>query len=479
MATNWTVKSIRDSVNAGSTSAAAIIDEALRRIEEKDSEIGAFLEVFTNDARKAAKDVDARHAAGEVDLPLAGVPIAIKDNILFAGHVASAGSKMLENYHASYTATVVKKLQDAGAIIIGRTNMDEFAFGSSTESSAFHVTKNPHDTSKVPGGTSGGSTAAVAAGMVPAALGSDTGGSIRQPASLCGVVGMKPTYGRVSRYGVIADGSSLDQIGPIATTVEDTAIVLSIIEGKDEKDATSVVLKTPLNPPINGGKVLDLSKIRIGVPKEYFIDGMDADVEACVRSSIEQFRDAGAEIVDISLPLSPYALAAYYIIQPAEASSNLSRFDGMRYGNRGEGAIEESYRSARGAGFGAEAKRRIMLGTFILSAGYYDAYYKKAIAVRAALKTEFDGAFQRVDVIVSPTSPVVAWDIGAKMDDPVAMYLADIFTVAANITGIPAISVPCGTAHGLPVGLQILGKNFDDQKVLDVALAFETLRKGV
>ncbi len=478
MTTNWTVKSIRDSVNAGSTSAAAIIDEALRRIDEKDGEIGAFLEVFSDDARAAAKDVDARHASGETDLPLAGVPIALKDNMLVMGHIASAGSKMLQNYEASYTATVVKKLQDAGAIIIGRTNMDEFAFGSSTESSAFHVTKNPHDTSKVPGGTSGGSTAAVAAGMIPAALGSDTGGSIRQPASLCGVVGMKPTYGRVSRYGLIADGSSLDQIGPIATTVEDVALVLSIIEGKDVKDATSVVL-APLDPPINGGKVLDLSTIRIGVPKEYFIDGMDEEVAARIHEAIDVLKKGGAEIVNMSLPLAPYALPAFYIIQPAEASSNLARFDGMRYGNRGEGVIEESYRSARGAGLGAEAKRRIMLGTFILSAGYYDAFYKKAIAVRAAMKIEFDAALAAVDVIVGPVSPVVAWGIGEKMDDPVSMYLADVFTVSANILGIPGISVPCGTAHGLPVGLQILGKNFDDQKVLDVALAFETLRKGV
>ena len=474
MNTNWTVKSIRDAVNSGSATALSIIDEALRRIEEKDGEIGAFLEVFSADARRAAKDVDARHAAGETNLPLAGVPIAIKDNMLVMGQIASAGSKMLGSYTAAYTATVVARLQSAGAIIIGRTNMDEFAMGSSTETSAFQKTKNPLDTTKTPGGSSGGSAAAVAADMVPAALGSDTGGSVRQPASLCGIVGMKPTYGRVSRYGIVALASSLDQVSPFAKNVEDAAIVLSIIEGKDPLDATSVVLDEPVATDVSSS----LRGVRVGVPKEYFIDGMDEDVAACIRSSIEKFREAGAEIVDISLPLSPYALAAYYIIQPAEASSNLSRFDGMRYGERGEGAIEESYRSARGAGFGAETKRRIMLGTFILSAGYYDAYYKKAIAVRAALKAEFDAAFKNVDVIVSPTSPVVAWDIGAKMNDPVAMYLADIFTVAANITGIPGISVPCGTAHGLPVGLQILGKNFDDNKVLQVAAAFEALHNA-
>lgn len=472
--TNWTVKDIRDAVSSGSASALSIVEESIRRIDEKDGDIGAFLEVFRDTAIVDAKNVDARIAAGEIDLPLAGVPIALKDNMLVMGHIASAGSKILQTYRASYTATVVARLQAAGAIIIGRANMDEFAFGSSTETSAFHVTKNPHDLTKVPGGTSGGSAAAVAAGMVPAALGSDTGGSIRQPASLCGVVGMKPTYGRVSRYGIIADGSSLDQVGPMATTVEDVAILLSIIEGKDLHDATSVVLDDPAVADVAESTVKGM---RIGVPKEYFVDGMDEDVAASVRSAIEKLRDAGAEIVNMSLPLAPYALPAFYIIQPAEASSNLARFDGMRYGERGEGTIEESYRSARGAGFGAESKRRIMLGTFILSAGYYDAYYKKAIAVRTAMKMEFDGALQHVDVIVGPVSPVVAWDIGAKMNDPIAMYLADVFTVSANILGIPGISVPCGTAHGLPVGLQILGKSFDDNRVLQVAAAFEGLMK--
>lgn len=472
--TNWTVRAIRDSVNSGSASALSIVEESIRRIDEKDGDIGAFLEVFRDSAIVSAGEVDARIAAGETHLPLAGVPIAIKDNMLMMGQIASAGSKMLQTYRASYMATVVARLQAAGAIIIGRANMDEFAMGSSTETSAFQITKNPCDVAKIPGGSSGGSAAAVAAGMVPVSLGSDTGGSIRQPAALCGIVGMKPTYGRVSRYGVVALASSLDQIGPFATTVEDAAIVLSVIEGKDSHDATSVVLDEVISIP-NATK--SMNGIRVGVPKEYFVDGMDEDVTSSVRSAIERMKGDGAEIVDISLPLSPYALAAYYIIQPAEASSNLSRFDGMRYGERGEGAIEESYRLARGAGFGAETKRRIILGTFILSAGYYDAYYKKAIAVRAALKTEFDAAFQHVDVIVGPTSPVVAWDIGAKMNDPVAMYLADVFTVSANILGIPGISVPCGTAHGLPVGLQILGKNFDDNKVLHVAAAFEGLMK--
>lgn len=468
---NWTVKDIRDAVNLRSVSALSVVDEALRRIDEKDGEIGAFLEVFRDDARAAARKIDARVAAGEVNLPLAGVPIAVKDNMLVAGHIASAGSKILAEYTASYTATVVERLQAAGAIIIGRTNCDEFAMGSSTEASAFQKTRNPADVSKTPGGSSGGSAAAVAAGFVPAALGSDTGGSIRQPASLCGVVGMKPTYGRVSRYGIIALASSLDQVGPFATTVEDVAFVLSVIEGKDSHDATSVSLVDPTVVP----ESREISGVRIGVPKEFFIDGMDDEVASSIRSAIDVLKNAGAEIVEISLPLAPYALPAYYIIQPAEASSNLARFDGMRYGTRADGSLEESYRNARGEGFGAEAKRRIMLGTFILSAGYYDAYYKKALAVRAALKAEFDAAFQNVDVIVGPVSPVVAWNIGEKMDDPVTMYLADVFSIFANITGMPGISVPCDMAHGLPVGLQILGKNFDDNKVLRIAAAFQAL----
>ncbi len=465
---------IRDAVNAGKTSAEAVVSDALRRIDEKDGEIGAFLEVFREDAILAAREVDARVKGGEI-LPLAGVPIGVKDNMLVTGHIASAGSKMLAEYRATYTSTVVTRLQAAGAIIIGRTNMDEFAFGSSTESSAFQITKNPHDTTKVPGGTSGGSAAAVAAGMIPAALGSDTGGSIRQPASLCGVVGMKPTYGRVSRYGLIADGSSLDQIGPMATTVEDIAIILAVIEGRDAHDATSMSLDEPTVTNLSSPS---MKGIRVGVPKEYFIDGMDTEVATRIKEAIETLRQGGAEIVDMSLPLAPYALPTFYIIQPAEASSNLARFDGMRYGTRAAGTLEESYRASRGEGLGPESKRRIMLGTFILSAGYYDAFYKKAVAVRAAMKMEFDAALKKVDVIVGPVSPVVAWGIGEKMDDPVAMYLADVFTVSANILGIPGISVPCGTAHGLPVGLQILANSFDDNKVLQVAAAFEALRQN-
>lgn len=469
---NWTVKDIRDAVNSGTISASAIVEESLSRIAKGDGDIGAFLEVFTDDARAAAKAVDARIKAGENTLPLAGVPIAIKDNILFAGHIASAASHMLAEHRAAYTSTVVTRLVDAGAIIVGRTNMDEFAMGSSSETSAFQKTRNPRNIAKTPGGSSGGPAAAVAAGFVPASLGSDTGGSIRQPAALCGVVGMKPTYGRVSRYGIVALSSSLDQVGPFANTVEDAALVLAVIEGRDAHDATSVQAHEPIISPSLRG----VAGLRIGVPREFFMDGMDDDVAASVRAAIEVMKRAGAEIIDVSLPLTTYALPTYYILQPAEASSNLARFDGMRYGTRADGALEESYRAARGAGFGAEVKRRIMLGTFILSAGYFDAFYKKALAVRAALKMQFDAAFVDVDVIVGPTSPVVAWNIGEKMDDPVAMYLADVFTVSANITGMPGISVPCGEVHGLPVGLQILGKNFDDNTVLRVAAAFEGMR---
>ncbi|MDP2631223.1 MAG: Asp-tRNA(Asn)/Glu-tRNA(Gln) amidotransferase subunit GatA, partial [Candidatus Uhrbacteria bacterium] len=396
---------------------------------------------------------------------------AIKDNILVKGHVASAGSKMLENYTATYDATVIQRLKDAGAIIIGRTNMDEFAMGSSTETSFWGNTANPWDVSKVPGGSSGGSAAAVASGMVPVALGSDTGGSIRQPASLCGVTGLKPTYGRVSRSGLMALASSLDQIGVFANTATDAALILEVIEGGDEKDATSLDLPNKtvtelINPSVEG--------LKIGVPKEFFVPGMDDEVRARVEEAIEVLKSHGAEIVEVSLSLTEYALPTYYIIQPAEASSNLGRFDGIRYGTRAESdKLQESYVHARGEGFGAEVKRRILLGTYILSAGYYDAYYKKAQAVRTAIQNEMNDIFKEVDVILGPTSPTVAWDIGEKFNDPIAMYLADIFTVTANIVGAPGISVPCGFAHNLPVGLQIMGSALDDGKVLQVAAAFQ------
>ena len=467
-----TVKAIRDAVRAGTATAEEIVRSCLADIKLRDPEIGAFLETFDDRALAKAKEIDAMKARGE-ELPrLAGVPVAIKDNMLLAGQHAAAGSNILKDYTSAYTATAVARLEAAGAIIVGRTNMDEFAMGSSTETSAFKITKNPWDTSKIPGGSSGGSCAAVAAGFVPASLGSDTGGSIRQPAAMCGIVGLKPTYGRVSRYGLIALASSLDQIGPFTHTVEDAMLIMEAIEGRDPKDATSAELpETPiaeLNTPSFEG-------LRIGVPKEYFIDGMDPEVRKLVEEAIAVYKNNGAEIVELSLPTAPYALPTYYIIQPAEASSNLARFDGLRYGTRAEGPLEQSYLNARSTGFGTEVKRRIMLGSFILSAGYYDAFYKKALAVRNALRKEFDEAFKQVDVIIGPTAPSVAWGIGEKFNDPIAMYLADVFTTAANITGLPGISIPCGFAHDLPVGLQLQAKSFNEATLYRAAAAYQSL----
>lgn len=469
-----TVRGIREAVRDGQVTAEEVVKLCLADIKVRDSEIGAFVEIFEERALAKAKEIDALKARGE-ELPrLAGVPVAIKDNMLLAGEHAAAGSKMLEDYTAAYTATVVARLEAAGAIIVGRTNMDEFAMGSSTETSAFKLTRNPWDTTKIPGGSSGGSCAAVAAGFVPAALGSDTGGSIRQPAAMCGVVGLKPTYGRVSRYGIVALASSLDQIGPFTHTVEDAMLIMEVIEGRDDKDATSVDLP---DAPVAELNTPSFAGLRVGVPKEYFIDGMDPEVRKLVEEAIEVYLRNGAEIIELSLPTTPYALPTYYIIQPAEASSNLSRFDGMRYGTRAEGALEQSYLEARSAGFGPEVKRRIMLGSFILSAGYYDAFYKKALAVRNVLRQEFDEAFKQVDVIIGPTAPSVAWNLGEKFNDPIAMYLADVFTTGANITGLPGISIPCGFAHDLPVGLQLQAKPFDEATLYRAAAAYQSLTK--
>lgn len=466
-----TVKEIRDGIAAGELSAVAILDEYLSRIEEKDGEVKAFLEVFADDARAQAKVIDEKRKNGEELGVLAGVPVAIKDNMLYKGHIASAASHMLADYKAAYNGTAVQRLLDADAIIVGRTNMDDAAMGSSTETSPFAKTTNPWDVSRIPGGSSGGSAAAVAAGLVPVALGSDTGGSIRQPASLCGVTGFKPTYGRVSRYGLIAMSSSLDQIGPFTRTAEDAALVLSVIEGQDVNDSTTLDISSTALPALTQER---LDGIKIGVPKEYFIDGTEPGVSDTVKQAMTQLQDLGAELIDISLPLSPYALAAYYILMPAEVSSNLGRYDGMRYGTRVDGnGLLEVYENTRGDLFGYEVKRRILLGTYVLSAGYKDAFYKKALAVRAALDEEMQEAFKSVDLIVSPTSPSVAWKFGDKTDDPVAMYLSDIFTVTANIVGIPAISVPCGFSEGLPVGLQFVARRQDDVKLLEAAHAFQ------
>lgn len=467
-----TVKAIRDAVAAGTVTAEEVVKNSLAKIDAEDAKIGAFLEVFHTRALEKAREIDAMKARGEQLPRLAGVPVAIKDNMLLAGEKTSCSSKILQDYTAAYTATVVERLEKAGAIIVGRTNMDEFAMGSSTETSAFQKTHNPWDLDRTPGGSSGGSCAAVAAGFVAAALGSDTGGSIRQPAALCGIVGMKPTYGRVSRYGIVALASSLDQVGPFTHTVEDAMLIMEVIEGRDEHDATSVELD---EKPVAESLEPSMKGLRVGVPKEYFIDGMDPEVRARVEEAIKVFKDNGAEIIDISLPLSPYALPTYYIIQPAEASSNLARYDGLRYGTRAPGALEGSYLTARSEGFGLEVKRRIMLGSFILSAGYYDAFYKKALAVRNALRKEFDEAFKQVDVIVSPTAPGTAWKLGEKFDDPIAMYLADVFTTPANIAGLPGISIPCGFANDLPVGLQIQAKPFDEMTMYKAAAAYQAL----
>ncbi len=454
--------------------AVELVQSCLDNIAKKEKDVHAFLEVFADEALEQAKAIDSARARGEELGPLAGIPIAIKDNQLIKGKKCTAGSQILENYTATYNATVIERLRLAGAVLIGRTNLDEFAMGSSTETSHFGTTQNPWNLSCVPGGSSGGSAAAVAAGFALGATGSDTGGSIRQPASLCGVVGIKPTYGRVSRYGLIALASSLDQIGVFTHSVEDSALLLQVIEGKDSKDATSVEL-----PETTIAELLRLENInglKIGLPKEYFIDGMDHEVGSRLHEAVQLLESHGAEVIEISLPHTEYALATYYILQPSEASSNLERYDGIRYGHRSNGkTLTDTYKKTRGAGFGAEVKRRIMLGTFTLSAGYYDAYYKKALAVRALIRRDFDEAFKKVDVIITPTSPCVAWPIGEKFDDPLAMYLADIFTVSLNLAGLPGISIPCGMAHGLPVGLQIVGKAFDEASLFRVGSFFQSI----
>ncbi len=439
------------------------VTSALKAIHERDKEIHAFLEVYENDAKPQTAQ---RQGA------LAGLSIAVKDNILVQGKHVSAASKTLEPYVASYDATVIAKLKDAGAIIIGRTNMDEFAMGSSTENSAFGPTKNPRDTSRVPGGSSGGSAAAVAAGMCDAALGSDTGGSIRQPAAFCGVVGLKPTYGAVSRHGLIAMSSSLDVLGPITKTVADAKKIFDVIKGKDPFDSTTLETRN-LKP-----ETQDKKEIRIGVPKEYFTSGLDPEIEASVKKAIFSLQASGFRLQDISLPHTDYALACYYIIMPAEVSANLARFDGIRYGlSKKSDDLLEVYTKTRGAGFGKEVQRRILLGAYVLSAGYYDAYYAKAQKVRALIKRDFEKAFENVDVIVSPTTPAPAFKFGEKSSDPVEMYISDIYTVSANLAGIPALSVPCGaTKSGLPIGIQFMGRWLEEETLFEVGQKFEDLR---
>ena len=467
-----TAVEIRRAVAAGRASAAEICDAALERIAALDDRIHAFRTVDAARARARAAELDRRRAELS-GLPLLGVPIALKDNICTRGLRTTASSRILETYEPPYDAAVVERLDAAGAVIVGKTNCDEFAMGSSTENSAFGPTRNPWNPDRIPGGSSGGSAAAVAARMVPLALGSDTGGSIRQPAALCGVVGLKPTYGRVSRYGLLAFASSLDQIGPLAATVEDAALALSVIAGHDARDATSARAAVPdftADPPIES-----LKGVRIGVPRGLLGEGVDAPVLAAFDLAVAALVDRGAVAVDIDLPHSRHAIPVYYLIATAEASSNLARYDGVRYGTRAPAdTLVSMYERSRGSGFGAEVKRRIMLGTYVLSAGYYDAYYLKALQVRTLIKGDYDAALERVDAVAMPTSPTAAFPLGARTADPVQMYLADVFTVGANLTGLPAISVPCGfTPDGLPIGLQLTGRRLDEATVLRAAAAYE------
>ena len=447
--------------------------DALARIEALEPGLKALMRSGGDEALSRAAALDERLARGGQLGPLGGVPVVLKDNLCWAGHVTSCSSKILESYEAPYTATVVERLLAADAVVVGQSNMDEFAMGSSTENSAFQTTRNPWDVSRAPGGSSGGSAAAVAAGYAPLALGSDTGGSIRQPAGFCGIVGMKPTYGSVSRYGLVAFSSSLDQIGPLTRSVADAALFFQTIAGHDAKDSTSA--KWQPGDVLSTVRAADVRGKRFGVPREYFIEGMEKPVEAAVRAAIARFKNLGGEIVEISLPHSGYAVAVYYIVATAECSSNLARYDGVHYGlsSREAGDLVGLYSRTRRAGFGAEVKRRIMLGTYALSAGYYDAYYLKALKVRALVKRDFDRAFEKCDYVLGPTSPTVPFKLGERIDDPLAMYLSDIFTISTNLAGLPGVSVPCAMVDGLPVGMQVIGRDFDDAGVLAAAAAFE------
>jgi aspartyl-tRNA(Asn)/glutamyl-tRNA(Gln) amidotransferase subunit A len=470
-----TIDAIRSTIVEERITATTLASDFYTRIRKEDPEIGAFLTLCEERALKQAGQIDQMAAEGMPLPPLAGVPIAIKDVMVTRDVRTTAGSKILDNFIPPYDCTAVARLEAAGAVILGKLNCDEFAMGSSTENSAYHVVRNPRDKSRVPGGSSGGSAAAVAAKMAVATLGSDTGGSIRQPASFCGVVGLKPTYGRVSRYGLIAFASSLDHIGPFAKTVRDAALVLRTIAGRDPMDSTSAEVPVPdfvaeLEKPVAG--------LKVGVAKEYFGAGLDPEVRAAVETAIQKLSELGCKIVQVSLPHTEYAIPTYYIVATAEASSNLARYDGVRYGFRAKArTLSEMYRLTRDGGFGMEVKRRIMLGTYALSAGYYDAYYLKAQKVRTLLTRDFDEAFEKVDVIAAPTCPTPAFRLGEKVNDPLAMYLADIYTVTANLAGVPGISVPCGENHeNLPIGLQLFARHFDEATLLRVAHAYEQSR---
>ena len=474
--TSLTVKEAARHLRLGSFTAAELVTAHVKRIERVDPKVKAFLRLTPDVWERQVEKADRMLREGDAP-PLAGIPMAVKDVLCVEGVETTAGSQILRGFRPPYTGTAVQRLFDAGAVMIGVTNCDEFAMGSSTENSGYFVTRNPHDLARVPGGSSGGSAAAVAAGEAIIALGTDTGGSIRQPAALCGVVGMKPTYGRVSRYGLIAFASSLDQVGPFARTVDDAAMTLSLMAGHDPLDATSA-RHAPLD--VLNNYSADVKGMRLGVPREYYdVKGIEPGVKDAIDAALAILRMAGAEIVDVSLPHTDYGLAAYYIIAPAECSSNLARFDGVKYGMSEVDApnITDLYLATRRKGFGAEVRRRVMLGTYALSSGYYDAYYLKAQKVRTLIKRDFDEAFKKCDAIVSATSPTVAFAVGAKTQDPLSMYLCDVLTLGGNLAGLPGISVPCGTSDGLPVGLQVLGPQWGENVMFRVARAFEQASK--
>ncbi len=465
-------------IQAGEVTAVEATKEALQKIKEKEDMVHSFVTVTSEEkALEKAKEVQAKIESGELKGPLAGVPVAIKDNMCTTGMLTTCSSKILANFVPTFSAEAVINLEKAGAIIIGKTNMDEFAMGSTTETSAYGITHNPHNTDHVPGGSSGGSCAAVVAEECPYALGSDTGGSIRQPSSFCGVTGMKPTYGTVSRYGLIAYGSSLDQIGPIAKDVTDCATILEIISSHDPKDSTSVARD---DTDFTSALIRDVKGMRIGIPRDYFREGLDPQVEASIREAADVLRREGAVVEEFDLSLVEYAIPAYYVIASAEASSNLSRFDGVKYGYRTKEyeGLHNMYKKSRSEGFGPEVKRRIMLGSFVLSSGYYDAYYLKALRTKALIKKAFDKAFAQYDVILSPAAPTTAPKIGDSLQDPLKMYLGDIYTISVNLAGLPGISVPCGTDDkGLPIGLQLIGDCFHEKSIIQAAYTYECARK--
>ena len=468
-----TVHELRDKLNKKEITSEDITKSYANRIKQKENSVEAFVTVLSEEAENKAKETDQKIEKGEITNKLAGIPIGIKDNICTKGVKTTCSSKMLEDFVSPYDATVMDKINAENLITIGKLNMDEFAMGGSTENSYFKKTKNPWDLSKVPGGSSGGSAAAVASQMVPWALGSDTGGSIRQPAAFCGIVGLKPTYGLVSRYGLVAFASSLDQIGPITKDVRDSAILLNVIAGHDEKDSTSVDMpKKDYEKALTG----DIKGLKIGVPKEFFGEGINEEVKESLKQAIETYKKLGAEVEEFSLDIAKYALATYYIIACAEASSNLGRFDGIRYTYRAKDFkdLKDLYKKTRSEGFGAEVKRRIILGTYVLSSGYYDAYYKKAQQVRTLVMNEFNKGFEKYDVILTPTAPTVAFGIGEKSNNPLEMYLADICTVSINIAGLPGISIPCGVdSNEMPIGMQLIGNRFQEETILNAAYSFE------